>query len=221
MTLNTQAIGNAFPHGFAGFYGRQPDMIVYTSPAGGNIPFGACLVYNSDGEAVLPTAASTAANFAGIAGAEIKSSLNYLDSAGFYAKGEAVPVFKRGCINVKVQRGTAAFGGAVYVRVAANQAYPNAVIGGIEATADGANTVPLPNCRFNGAADANGIAELCIMSLMQPGGASYVLPAATSSALGGVKQGAAVAEAAGANPTAAEFKALLDSLKNAGIIAGA
>ena len=32
-------------------------------------------------------------------------------------------------------------------------------------------------------------------------------------------QGAAVADAAGSAPTAAEFKALLDSLRNAGIIA--
>ena len=32
------------------------------------------------------------------------------------------------------------------------------------------------------------------------------------------KQGAAVADAAGDAPTAAEFKALLDSLRNAGII---
>ena len=34
-----------------------------------------------------------------------------------------------------------------------------------------------------------------------------------------IKQGEAVADAAGANPTAAEFKALLDSLRAAGIIA--
>lgn len=35
----------------------------------------------------------------------------------------------------------------------------------------------------------------------------------------GLPQGAAVADAAGATPTAAEFKALLDSLRTAGIIA--
>lgn len=49
----------------------------------------------------------------------------------------------------------------------------------------------------------------------------YVLPAATDAALGGVKQAAVVADAAGAAPTAAEFKALLDSLRAAGIIATA
>ncbi len=34
-----------------------------------------------------------------------------------------------------------------------------------------------------------------------------------------IKQAALVAEAAGANPTAAEFKALLDALKTAGLMA--
>lgn len=45
------------------------------------------------------------------------------------------------------------------------------------------------------------------------------LSAATTEAAGVVKQGAAVADAAGSAPTAAEFKALLDSLRTAGIIA--
>ena len=35
----------------------------------------------------------------------------------------------------------------------------------------------------------------------------------------GITQGAAVADAAGAAPTAAEFKALLDSLRASGVIA--
>ena len=43
--------------------------------------------------------------------------------------------------------------------------------------------------------------------------------AATTAAAGLVKQGVAVADAAGDNPTAAEFKALLDSLRTAGVIA--
>lgn len=46
-------------------------------------------------------------------------------------------------------------------------------------------------------------------------------PAATASTVGGVKQAAAVADAAGAAPTAAEFKALLDSLRASGALATA
>ena len=45
------------------------------------------------------------------------------------------------------------------------------------------------------------------------------VPAATASKAGVVKQGVAVADAASTAPTAAEFKALLDSLRAAGIIA--
>ena len=45
--------------------------------------------------------------------------------------------------------------------------------------------------------------------------------AATTEKAGIVKQAATVAEAAGENVTAAEFKALLDSLKTAGILASA
>ena len=44
------------------------------------------------------------------------------------------------------------------------------------------------------------------------------LPAAAETKAGVVKMAAAVAEAAGDNPTAAEFKALLDALKAAGIM---
>ena len=45
------------------------------------------------------------------------------------------------------------------------------------------------------------------------------IPAATATKAGAVKQGVAVADAASTAPTAAEFKALLDSLRDAGIIA--
>lgn len=49
--------------------------------------------------------------------------------------------------------------------------------------------------------------------------AAYTLPAANKTTLGGVKQAALVAEAAGENVTKAEFKALLDSLKASGQMA--
>lgn len=50
---------------------------------------------------------------------------------------------------------------------------------------------------------------------------NYVLPSANSTTIGGVKQASLVAEAAGENVTQAEFKALLDALKAAGIMASA
>lgn len=51
-----------------------------------------------------------------------------------------------------------------------------------------------------------------------PAGPSYTLPAATTSALGGVRMAAAVADAAAA-PTMEEFNGLLASLRAAGILA--
>ena len=51
-----------------------------------------------------------------------------------------------------------------------------------------------------------------------PAGTSYTLPAANTSALGGVKMAAAVADAAAA-PTMEEFNGLLASLRAAGILA--
>lgn len=50
-----------------------------------------------------------------------------------------------------------------------------------------------------------------------PAGSSYTLPAATTSALGGVKMAAAVSDAAAA-PTMEEFNSLLASLRAAGIL---
>ena len=167
MGLHPQNIGTTMPHGFAGSYARQPDMIVNTRPAGGTaqIAFGAALKY--DGGSVVPMGAGdTADQFVGVAAREVKSVLNYLEQgAGAYAPGEAVPVFQRGSINVKCGVGTPQLGGDVYVRVAANTAVPTGAVGGFEAQADAANTAKLENCQWAGPADANGIAELRILTM--------------------------------------------------------
>ena len=164
--LNPQVIGTAMTAGFAGSYARQPDMIVVTRPAGGsaNIPFGAPLVYSS-GAVVQMGASATAAQFVGVAGREIKSSLTYLEqSPGQYAPGDPVSVFERGSIQVFCQRGTPALGGAVYVRITYNSTYESAQVGGFESEADTSNTVQLTNCQWGGPPDANGIAELVILT---------------------------------------------------------
>ncbi len=159
-----QTIGKTMPHGFAGTYSRQPDTIIDTHPASGNIVFGQALVLN--GTAVkIPTSTSVAGDFAGVALCEVKSATDYLNqSEGKYTTGDAVPVIKRGCVNVICQRGTAAYDGNVYVRVATNASYPTAVVGGFEATADSTNTILLTNCKWKGAADANGVAEIRILA---------------------------------------------------------
>ena len=168
MVLNPQVIGAEMPHGFAGCYARQPDMIVNTRPAGGttNIPFGAPLVYDTDGVSVVQAGASfAAADFVGVAGAEIKSALSYLTPGnGEFAPGEPVGVFMRGSINVKCYDGTPALGGAVYVRTAASGTYTTGVVGGFSATNESGSTVALTNCQWGGPADENGVAELVILT---------------------------------------------------------
>ena len=134
MSLNTQIIGKTMPHGFAGTYARQPDMIVNTRPVGGteNIPFGTALKYDSGKVVVMGGS-----------------------------------VFQRGSINVLCQRGTPALGGDVYVRIAKTADYATALVGGFEAEADektAGNSVKLTNCQWGGAADANGVAELVILT---------------------------------------------------------
>ena len=167
--LNPQTIGSTMPNGMAGSYARQPDMIINTKPAGGETPidFGLALVYDSNKKVVLPATGATAAQFVGIAAREINTALNYLEQTpGQYAPGDAVPVFQRGSINVKCQNGTAAVGAPVYMRITYNATYQNAVVGGFEAAADSTNSVQLTNAQWAGPADANGIAELRLLTML-------------------------------------------------------
>ena len=167
MALNPQVLGTDMPHGFAGCYARQPDMIVTTRPAGGtaNIPFGAPLIYDSSKNVIQADATATAATFVGVAAAEIKSSLDYLNpGTGAFAPGEAVGVFQRGSINVKCYDGAPALGGTVYVRTGTSETYTTGVVGGFSANNESGKTVALTNCYWGGPADANGIAELVLLT---------------------------------------------------------
>lgn len=65
---------------------------------------------------------------------------------------------RRGYMTVKCNAGTPTVEGTVYVRVATPSGAK--VIGGIEAAADGANTVIAPNCVFMDAGDAAGNVEI-------------------------------------------------------------
>lgn len=79
--------------------------------------------------------------------------------------GTAVPpttgmadVLRRGYASVLLRAGTAAQNGQVHVRVAAASA--GRPIGGIEAAADGSNTIAVAGCTFMGPADASGNVEI-------------------------------------------------------------
>ena len=165
--MRGQTIAKTLANGYAGSYARQPDMIVDTHPAGGTarIAFGAALVYGSGGVVEAFGASGTAMDFLGVAVREVKAATDYLNqNVGSYGPGEAVPVMKRGCVNVICQDGTPSAGGTVYVRTVANDAKPNAAVGGFEAAADTGKNVALTNVKWKSAADQNGVAELCILT---------------------------------------------------------
>jgi hypothetical protein len=67
-------------------------------------------------------------------------------------------VLRRGYISVKLRAGVAALHGQVYVRVASAAA--GKPIGGIEAAADGTNTIAITDATFMAAADADGSVEI-------------------------------------------------------------
>lgn len=165
--MKGQVIGKYMAHGYAGDYARQPDMVVDTHPLGGEQPvkFGEPLVYDNDSKVIAFGANNAAVDFVGIASREFKSATDYLSqSSGEYRPNEAVSVFKRGCINVLCNVGVPKLGGKVYVRTAKNDSIPTGIVGGFEAAEDAGKTVELTNCQWHGEKDANGVAEIRILS---------------------------------------------------------
>lgn len=67
-------------------------------------------------------------------------------------------IMRRGYMTVKSNAGTASLNSQVYVRVATPAA--GKPIGGIEAVADGANTIAITGAKFMHAADASGNVEI-------------------------------------------------------------
>jgi hypothetical protein len=163
-----KVIGVEMGYGYPGQTARQPDEIVRTRPvaaASADINFGDPVLINADGTVTKFGAANTAAQFAGIAARRIKSAIVYPNQElGCYKPQEACDVIERGAVSVKVNVGSPAVGGAVYIRVAASGSVPAGVVGGFEAAADSTNTVLLSNAKFGTAADGNGVAELVILT---------------------------------------------------------
>ena len=110
----------------------------------------------------------------------------------------------KGATGAQGPAGAAAGFGTPTATVDANTGTPSVTV-----TATGSNTAKVFNFAFKNLKGATGA--------QGPAGATYTLPAATTSKLGGVKMAAAVADAVEA-PTKEEFNALLAALRAAGII---
>lgn len=173
--MSGSTIGTRFNFGYPGTVSRTPDCVIESKPvaaSSGNIVFGKPVALNADNTFSAPTSVTiTAANFAGIAVAEVKQQLSYSvgqdqDQAGYYAAEQPADVIQRGIVSVYVANGVPTSGGAVYVRTALNGAFPGEVIGDFRTSADGGNTVQLTNCSWNtNVKDANGVAELKIKTI--------------------------------------------------------
>lgn len=159
-----KAIGISMLSGYAGTQSRTADAIIQNRIAKSNISFGHAVVLTNDNKWDNVVEGTTAAQIAGIAVREVVQA-NTFDpqSNPDYMAETPCDVMVRGNCTVKCQRGIPKSGDAVYVRVKANVTYQDAVVGGLEATADAANTVQVTNIEWTtGVMDANGMAEITI-----------------------------------------------------------
>ena len=159
-----KAIGISMLSGYAGTQSRTADAIIQNRIAKSNISFGHAVVLTNDNKWDNVVEGTVVEQIAGIAVREVVQA-NTFDpqSNPDYMAETPCDVMVRGNCTVKCQRGTPKSGDAVYVRVKANVAYQDAVVGGLEATADAANTVQVTNIEWTtGVMDANGMTEITI-----------------------------------------------------------
>lgn len=159
-----KVIGIALNNGYVGTVSATADCIIQNRIADGVISFGNAVTLTTDNRYKAAGADFTAATFAGIAVREVVQA-NTFDPQSNPDYLDAMPcdVLTRGQCTVRVARGTPVSGGPVYVRIAANSAYPSSAIGDLEATADGSNSILLTNVEWTtGVVDANSVAEITI-----------------------------------------------------------
>lgn len=160
-----KVIGIRMGMGWPGSQSRQADAIIQNRIADGVIKFGQA-VKLAAGKWKAIEAGDTADAVIGIAVREVvqantfdpQSNPDYVDMA-------PCDVMTRGNIIVKCQRGTPVAGDAVYVRVAENATYPDAVIAGFEAADDAGNVVQVTNMVWTtGEIDADGNCEVTVLT---------------------------------------------------------
>ena len=166
------AIGTSLGYGFAGTVSRAGTYTITATPVAltsDPIAFGEPVILNSDNTvSSCKNVTITAANFGGVAVAEVKQNNTYTVGAtnatsGQYTEGQPLGRLIQGTISVICVHGTPTAGGAVYVRKTLDTDFPDEVIGDFRADADGSNTVQLTNCTWKtGLQDANGVAELFV-----------------------------------------------------------
>ncbi|MDO5829430.1 MAG: hypothetical protein Q4Q25_04685 [Methanocorpusculum sp.] len=168
-----KVIGKSMNYGYAGNYARTPDDIVADRKLAVDsaaIPFGNAVALKADNTYTAVDENFTATAFAGIALRTVKQATSYQNqNIVEYQPGEMMSALERGAATVVCNVGTPTAGGPVFIRIKANAAVPNGVVGGFEAQADAGNTVQLPNAKWtNGYVDANKVAEVTLLTRVNP-----------------------------------------------------
>lgn len=161
----TQIITNSMPLGVPGDLSRQHAIVEsynqnVTTPVG---LYGVPVKLGAVADTISPIAAGgTSAEVVGFLVRDFPSQGGSLTNEAFGAGtpplAGPLSVMKEGYMVVHNNAGVPVKEGIVYIRIATPGA--GTPIGGIEAAADGANTVVLVGAQFMGAADADGNAEI-------------------------------------------------------------
>jgi hypothetical protein len=167
-------VGNVSNEGYSL---RKPRLVQAADP--NPIAFGETLVLNTNNtyssvkSFVAGAGIVTAALAMGIATSNVNINPTYASGGsgnvatvgGQFVQGAICDALVQGTLNVYCANGTPTAGGAVYCRVALNGAIPNGVVGGLEAVADGGNTVLLTNFKWStGYLETDGSSQLTILT---------------------------------------------------------
>lgn len=150
--------------GYEGNVSRTNETVIQPRKAAEDLRFGQAVILNPDNTYASVDASTVATDIAGVTVRTVKQSNTfYPQSNSVHIAGGMCDVLARGQITVRCQRGTPEAGGAVYVRIAENASYEDALVGGFEAASDGTNSVLVPNLEWtSGAKDTNDMAELTV-----------------------------------------------------------
>lgn len=188
--MPTTAIGKDLNYGYAGKVSRNP-MNKITSrmvksilngsnvETASNVTFGHAVVINTDGtvsdwadavNGLSGVSDATAANFSGVAVAEVQQTFSYglgaggASPAGYYVPAQAADVLNSGSATVFLPEGTPTAGGAVYIVTGGTTTTsPIGSFATAATTASGATGVALSNVTFTtGKVDSNNITEITL-----------------------------------------------------------
>lgn len=158
------AIGKKLNLGVVGGLTRQIDNLIIALPNVGSaaIAFGAPVVRATDG-CELWKSNSAYADFLGIALRIVKTNETYAQNDAEYVEGDTVDILTRGGVAVECVKDTTATaspapGGAVYIRKATG-----VFVAAAEGAA-GADTIQLTNAVWASGLDANGLAEITLLT---------------------------------------------------------